>query len=315
MSKDAWCSGRDVSTGSAIAKLGDISLVKNEDMRWSTTEDVDEFLAAAGEFLRSRAAEHMIILTVAETLRTRGRDPYGADTPRFGWWGTADVGAAFLRTPPHPVLLERASVAEAAALAQTLVRLDPAVPAVNATPEAAEAFARDWCRRTGAAVEVGRRTRLYRLGGLDTPSVPGAARPAAPADRDLLIDWYEGFGRDIGEDMVHVRDWVDAGIAAGELTLWEVDGLPVSMAAVTGPVAGVFKVAPVYTPPQRRRHGYGGAVTAAVSRAALDAGATDVVLYTDLANPTSNSVYQRLGYRPVHDRVVLSLVPARRAIP
>ena len=105
MSKDAWCSGRDVSTGSAIAKLGDISLVKNEDMRWSTTEDVDEFLAAAGEFLRSRAAEHMIILTVAETLRTRGRDPYGADTPRFGWWGTADVGAAFLRTPPHPVLL------------------------------------------------------------------------------------------------------------------------------------------------------------------------------------------------------------------
>src|SRR5207248_1709249 len=166
---------------------------------------------------------------------TRGRDPYGADTPRFGWWGTADVGAAFLRTPPHPVLLERASVAAAAALAQTLVRLDPAVPAVNATPEAAEAFARDWCRR--------------------------------------------------------------------------------SRAAVPGPVAGVFKVAPVYTPPQRRRHGYGGAVTAAVSRAALDAGATDVVLYTDLANPTSNSVYQRLGYRPVHDRVVLSLVPARRAIP
>jgi predicted GNAT family acetyltransferase len=68
----------------------------------------------------------------------------------------------------------------------------------------------------------------------------------------------------------------------------------------------VVRVAPVYTPPEHRRRSYGGAVTAAVSRAALDGGATDVVLYTDLANPTSNSVYQRLGYRPVHDRMVLA---------
>jgi FR47-like protein len=282
--------------------------VNNADMSWSTTEDVDEFRATAGQFLRSRAAEHMIILNVAETLRRRGRDVYGADIPRFGWWRGTDgaVGSAFLRTPPHPVLLERAPVEAAAALAATLATLDPAVSGVNATPEAAEAFAAAWCERTGARAEIGRRTRLYRLGELLTPSVPGTARPAAPVDRELLIDWYAAFGREIGEDMVKVADFVDAGIAAGELTLWEVDGVPVSMAAVTGPIAGVFKVAPVFTPAGLRRRGYGGAATAAVSRAALDAGATDVVLYTDLANPTSNSVYQRLGYRPVHDRVVLT---------
>jgi predicted GNAT family acetyltransferase len=71
-------------------------------------------------------------------------------------------------------------------------------------------------------------------------------------------------------------------------------------------VAGVVRVAPVYTPAELRRHGYAGAVTAAVTRAALDAGATDVVLFTDVANPTSNALYRRLGYRPVEDRVVLS---------
>jgi predicted GNAT family acetyltransferase len=31
-----------------------------------------------------------------------------------------------------------------------------------------------------------------------------------------------------------------------------------------------------------------------------------VLLYTDLANPVSNSIYQRIGYRDVEDRVVLS---------
>jgi predicted GNAT family acetyltransferase len=72
------------------------------------------------------------------------------------------------------------------------------------------------------------------------------------------------------------------------------------------------RVAPVYTPPSLRGRGYAGAVTAAVSQAALDAGATEVVLYTDLANPVSNSVYQRLGYRPVEDRLMLEL--RRRAL-
>ena len=73
----------------------------------------------------------------------------------------------------------------------------------------------------------------------------------------------------------------------------------------------MVRVGPVYTPPGLRGRGYGGAATAAVSQAALGAGAREVVLYTDLANPTSNALYQRLGYRPVEDRVVLSFEPGR----
>jgi predicted GNAT family acetyltransferase len=66
-----------------------------------------------------------------------------------------------------------------------------------------------------------------------------------------------------------------------------------------------MRVAPVYTPKQLRGRGYAGAVTAAVSQAALDAGAAEVSLFTDLANPTSNALYQRLGYRPLEDQVIL----------
>jgi predicted GNAT family acetyltransferase len=75
-------------------------------------------------------------------------------------------------------------------------------------------------------------------------------------------------------------------------------------------VAGQVRVGPVYTPPRRRGQRFGGAVTAAVSQAARTAGVAEVLLYTDLANPTSNALYQRLGYRPVSDSVQLIFLPA-----
>lgn len=99
---------------------------------------------------------------------------------------------------------------------------------------------------------------------------------------------------------------VDERTASGRLTLWETGGVPVSMAGVSLQVAGSVRVAPVYTPPEHRGHGYAAAVTAEVSRAAREAGAQEVLLFTDLANPTSNGVYQRIGYRPVSDRLLIS---------
>ena len=94
------------------------------------------------------------------------------------------------------------------------------------------------------------------------------------------------------------------------LMLWEADGEPVAMAGLTRNVAGVVRVAAVYTAAGHRQRGYGGAITTAASQAALDAGAAAVVLFTDLANPTSNALYQRLGYRPVTDRVLLEFQSA-----
>jgi predicted GNAT family acetyltransferase len=77
------------------------------------------------------------------------------------------------------------------------------------------------------------------------------------------------------------------------------------MAGASRLEAGMIRVMAVYTPPGLRGRGYAGAVTTSVSQAALDAGAADVVLFTDLANPTSNALYQRLGYRPIEDRTVV----------
>ncbi|HET8658207.1 MAG TPA: GNAT family N-acetyltransferase [Micromonosporaceae bacterium] len=260
--------------------------------------------------MASHPVEHTLLLTVAETVRTRGSRAFGDADPLFGWWRPAgdDVGSAFLQTPPYPLLLARAPDDAVTALAAMLAAAGRRLPAVNATVATAELFAAEWRRHTAATTEAGRRSRLYRLGTLvpPGPAVPGRPRVAAGADRDLLLVWHEAFGREVGEASSTVADQVDDRLSYGGLTLWEAHGEPVAMAGQTRALAGVVRVAPVYTPAGLRGRGYGGAVTAAVSRAALDAGARAVVLFTDLANPTSNALYTRLGYRPVQDQLMLA---------
>jgi GNAT superfamily N-acetyltransferase len=214
-------------------------------------------------------------------------------------------------------MLSRVSGADAACLARDLARAGHRVGAVNAGQEAAEAFAAAWRERTRVSVAVYRRMRLFRLGELlpPRPGPEGTARLATESDQDLLAGWFGAFAGEVGDPPggdQHAA--VAERLGYGGITVWQAGGVPVSVAGRTRVVAGMVRLGPVYTPPELRGHGYAGAATAAVSQAALDVGVREVVLYTDLANPTSNALYQRLGYRPVEDRVVLSFTPARQGL-
>ncbi|MBT2527874.1 GNAT family N-acetyltransferase [Streptomyces sp. ISL-99] len=274
---------------------------------WTFTEDLDEYLAAAGAAVAARPVENTLLLTVADTLRRRGRDAYGEGTPRYGWWRGADGGVegALLWTPPHAVLVGTVPAEAVGPLAQACVGLGG--PAVSAERGTARALAAEW-RRTGVEATTVTEQRLYRLAELTPPdpAPPGRARVATTADRVLLTEWVDAFRREAGHPGPGAGRAVEDRIAYGGLTLWEHDGVPVSMAGVSRPAAGTVRVAPVYTPPRWRGRGYAAAVTAAVSGAARDAGADEVLLFTDLANPTSNGVYQRIGYHAVADRVEIA---------
>ncbi|MFI9079233.1 GNAT family N-acetyltransferase [Streptomyces sioyaensis] len=279
-------------------------------MTWTTTRNPADFEAAAGAFLRSRPAAHSVLLSVTSSLRSLGADAYGADAPAFGWWrrsGREPVGAAFVWTPPRTALLSPMPEEAAGELVETLAaqRLD--VPGVNAGRAVAEAVAGAWQRRHGGTVTTGERLRLYRLDELiePSPAPPGTARRARPADRDLLLAWFTAFATEIGDPPPRDGRAVDARIAGGRCLLWETGGRPVSMAGHTPPLFGAARVAPVYTPPELRGRGYAGAVTAAVSHAVRALGTQELLLFADLANPTSNALYRRLGYRPVEDHLVL----------
>ncbi len=216
-----------------------------------------------------------------------------------------------MHTPPHPLLLTALPFAVAADLATTLAGLP--LSGLNANPEAACGFSARWRALTGGHSEVRLHQRLYRLGALAWPDPvsPGDARLAGAADLPLLTSWLTAFAREVhdagGEDLAaDARDRVSYGGAL----LWEAGGAPVSLAATSRQVARMTRVGPVYTPRELRGRGYASAATAAVTQRALDAGAEEVLLYTDLANPVTNSVYQRLGYQPVEDRIVLSFSAA-----
>ncbi|MFD4631284.1 GNAT family N-acetyltransferase [Streptomyces sp. NPDC058284] len=271
---------------------------------WQLTADLSEFLARGEKFLHSEPALHTALLSASEVLRMRGPQAYGKAAPLFGTYADADgtVRGAFLWTKPHRLALGPATAEAADALARQLAVDCPDLPGVGADRATAEAFARVWERRTGAAAVLGARQRLYRLGTLTVPEPvpPGRARVATSADRALLARWHQEFGEAVGErPAMAPGDWADTRLAYGGVTLWETsDGAPAAMAGVTPRVAGQVRVAPVYTPAALRGRGFGGAATVAATRAAL---AAEVLLFTDLDNPTSNSLYQRIGYRPVRD--------------
>lgn len=269
-------------------------------------EDVEEFAGLAMPLLRRDPARHTVALTVLDqALRVGGalalmlvaRDPDGVA----------------LRTPGRLLLTSALPVDHAAALGRVVADRDPQCPgATGPLPEVtvlAEAIAEAHRHRVERRME----SRLFTLGTLvEPPTVPGAARVADSDDMAVLTAWRTAFAaeahgdpRDGEPPEETVRRSLLAG--AGEL-LWEVDGVPVATAKASPVIAGMSRIGPVYTPPGHRRHGYGAAVTAAATRWASERGAERVVLFTDLANPTSNALYPRLGYRPVCDMADLEIV-------
>lgn len=282
------------------------------DMSWSVTEDAVEFLAEAGDFLGSSPAEHTVVLTVAERVRDRGSAAFGGAVTVFGWYrpngSRGPVVGAFIHTLGFPVHLSAAPSEAIGPLVDYLHSTGRSRAELSADVRTAAELAAAWRDRTGIPLDAHDRDRLYRLGELTPPEpVPAGELWAATAtERHLLVDWHQAFNAETGGGSASTAARVDDRLSHGGLFLWNVDGMPVCMVGVSSTIAAMARIGPVYTPTEHRGHGYAAALTATVSQAARDAGATTVVLFADLANPTSNRLYQRLGYVPVADRVLLA---------
>jgi predicted GNAT family acetyltransferase len=163
----------------------------------------------------------------------------------------------------------------------------------------AASFAGQWSERSRTAATPFRGMRLYELFELgEVPSTEGQLRQAVRGDRSLMILWTQAFQDEIGESVRDTEVGVDRGLAAGQLWIWNKSGEAMSMAVSREPARGVVRLSGVYTPPENRKHGYAGACVHALSKYLRGSGYR-CILYTDLANPTSNIIYQRIGYRAV----------------
>jgi predicted GNAT family acetyltransferase len=262
-------------------------------MRWHLTEDIGGFLTHAGDFLRSRPALHTSQLTRLEELRTH--EEKGTLFGRLERDG--EVRAICYLRPSQRLILTPVTPEEADALAAELA--GHVLSGVTAQDDSATAFAEAWQRHADVVPVSGVRVRLHRLGTLTPPEPMPEGRAVAARDRAEVVRWCSEFATAVGQaPFADERAWAASNFAGKQFTFWETDA-PVAMAGSTPVLAGMVRVDPVYTPACSRGRGYAGAVTVAVSQAALAAGATDVVLYTDPANVTSNALYRRIGYVPI----------------
>ncbi len=265
-----------------------------------------EFLSAARTALEQNEAANNLMYGLAlraEQYPERIKSPHFYAAVHQG----EDLLAAASMTPPHNLVVFSTppDPPEAAfvLIAEYLQREQWPVPGVLGPNAAALAFAQAWQAAGGASARLTVHERIYELRQVLPHTIPpGQMRLAAPQDLDLITAWLIGFYRDANLDerptLAEARDISQVRIEDGSFYLWE-DGGPVSLAGWTRPTPHGCCIGPVYTPAEYRAKGYATALTAALSQLLLNSGKQFTELFTDLANPTSNSIYQKIGYRRV----------------
>jgi RimJ/RimL family protein N-acetyltransferase len=269
-----------------------------------------EFEQAALVFLESHEAEHNLILGIFGQL-ARGDAPTWhplAGTPRL--WVILDrdevIGAAIL-SPPDDLVLSLSVRGAPSVLAEALDARRLRVPGVTGPSEPAREFAEAWARVREVEISL-RAERIHKLTAVSPPEgVGGRLRKAGGNDSALIAEWVMGFGQD-AEWELDGAFVAESALTSDRAFLW-CDSQPVSMAIWTRPTRSGCCIGAVYTPRQYRGNGYGEAVTAALSQHLLDSGLEFCCLYTDIENPISNHVFEKIGYRPALEVSHYSFAP------
>ena len=275
-------------------------------MRLRRHEDARSFLDSASPLLVRDEARHNLIFGICTTL-LEAPDAY----PSFYLWTLEDgdeVVWAGLMTPPFNIVVARPARPGALALAVDALHAEGvALPGVTGVLPEVDDFASAWEQMTGVKRRLRMAHGVYALDRVRPPrSVPGTMRFAAAPDRALVAKWIRAFTAEaIPEDSPRfdIDEIVDRRLGSGRagFALWDDDGEPVSLSGFGGETPTGVRIGPVYTPPTLRRRGYASALVAELSRRLLDGGRDYCFLYTDLSNPTSNRIYQDVGYERVCD--------------
>ena len=262
-----------------------------------------EFLEATQELRAADPVRTNILGSIALSVLD------GRVYEREFWFVAADddgrvVGAACW-TLPHKLVLGPWSPEVVRAIGEAAVATGVPVHGAVVPVELADAVAESVGRR--GVPHMGE--RLLALQDYVAPDrVPGTLRAVTEADLERVERWIDEFTSEAGILVVDNR--AAAASSIGRLWFWEVDGVPVAMAGhasvVATPGAAVARIGPVYTPPAYRGRRYGSVVTAGVVEQLLPE-VDAVMLFTDASNPTSNAIYERLGFRHVADIVDLDL--------
>lgn len=280
-------------------------------MKVELLESVDDFIAAS---VNLRAAEPLRTNVIGSVSLSVSKGERTYDECR--WWlvrDDGDVVGVAMRTSPFKMTLSPMPEEAARELGREVGNRDDHLPGITGSSRVIDALVEGYVesKSPGSSRRLveERRDLLYELEELVTPEANGVGRPGRVEELEELATMVAAFSADIGHprlSLAEARDNVAVSLRHGSIFCWEIDDAVVSIAGhapvvVTGDVL-IGRVGPVYTPPDLRGRGFASAVTAHVSRHLLEKGAR-VMLFTDAANPTSNSIYQKIGYRLVDELV------------
>ena len=261
-----------------------------------------DFLDRASAWLETAEAENNLILGIAAYFKSYvGQvrvEPYFLTLEASG----AIVGAA-LMTLPRRLLLTTMPDPAVTTLADFMLAETVTVPGALGPKSETRLFANYWTSRTGRLCHARMSERIYTCETVaPLKHAPGRLRVATTDDQTLLSQWCIQFCLDarIEDETVYFKARLPSKIADGSLFIWENDEA-LAMAGLERETARGIAISWVYTPAYVRRRGYATACVATLTQSILDGGKKFCCLYTDLANPTSNRIYQKIGYRPVCD--------------
>lgn len=266
-----------------------------------------EFLDATSDHLMKNEAANSIIYSYAVN-QTKGIE--SAMSTRF--YAVLEdhkpVLPAMFTAEVWPLLTDGPDEA-ARLLARYLFAIHPAITGVTGPKDASLAFADEWEDLSWCDLEIHHNARLYDcniVAGIEFAE--GKGRQATIDDFELVKKWRYAFREDANTPLGTSDSQIANHLKQSRYYLWVTDQ-PVSMALYARETGSTGMIGAVYTPPEHRNHGYATAVTAAVTQAILDSGKKYATLYTDLDNPTSNSIYIKIGYRPIMDSTLWKFVP------
>ena len=260
-----------------------------------------DFLKKYGAYLAQHEAEHNLIFSICQNAE--GRAARGEQTGIQLTALSNDEGVVMLavQTPPHNLVLSRATAADVDKLAETLANQNFKFPGIVGPSDVAHLFADKWAQLTGQKSVEFMDQIIYSITKVLMPDpVEGQMRLARPDEAKTIAGWIKEFTEDTLPKSEHIS--AEAALQRAQdiiglrrMFVWDVKGKAVAQASYSG-TDTVGRISMVYTPADERGHGYAKAVVAHLSQELLKAGKKMCCLYADARNPVSNSIYRKIGY-------------------
>ena len=263
-------------------------------------EDAATFGKAFIPFLEANEAETSVVL---------GRLASSLDTWRAPEYlflgvliGEQPSGCAFFSS--RDGLLTRGTIGSIRQIVEKVAESGLRIPAIMGPADSVGVFTNLWCEISDCSISATMHQRLYELRSVTPVQVSrGLMRLATAEDTELLTKWTMEFSSEALSSRAtsdeSARKNVETKIDLHRIFVWEDAGSTVAMASISRPTRRTYSVNAVYTPAVFRGRGYATSLVSGVSQHVLDGGKEAAILYTDLSNPTSNSIYQKIGYRPI----------------